>query len=508
MSSWLGAIAKGAAYLYGGGQEEDENENENDNDKNEEQKVESVVSRNKAQQYTPKNLYASAKGQLWKFNAKREEFKILVKEVEAMVIDHDSSDYLSSFQIIGKNGQLLFSETISNELQIQYNKQNHSMVFAMYNESKDRLEILSFIFDDIGREEEFKMAIAIKLYEANRQESFDELLKKKDIKEEEKSYITETYEIAPENNDYIDDEIDYQELNEDVTMLDMNDTFDQMQINNDDNDSFDVADDEEEEEEEEEEEYKRNKWSDAANKGYSDEEDLNEHTDTILPPSPFKDDLKPSASACNKHITGSKLFNRSYVVREMDKGASALGYFKHNEQNELEYQGKITIKDIKNKNFTPTKVIQYKSDRNMLLLNDNKPGTVSLLNLDKGKTVEEWQTKDSLNDISGINKHSEMNDIQQIYGMNGNSMFMIDARIPKQSKVVDSKSYTYKTKNVGLNTISTSGNGFIAVGSNDGKIRLYNDIAKRAKTSLPGLGNKIRHIEISDNGLWILATCT
>eukprot|EP01084_Bolivina_argentea_P272129 463241_1 len=254
MSSWLGAIAKGAAYLYGGGQEEDENENENDNDKNEEQKVESVVSRNKAQQYTPKNLYASAKGQLWKFNAKREEFKILVKEVEAMVIDHDSSDYLSSFQIIGKNGQLLFSETISNELQIQYNKQNHSMVFAMYNESKDRLEILSFIFDDIGREEEFKMAIAIKLYEANRQESFDELLKKKDIKEEEKSYITETYEIAPENNDYIDDEIDYQELNEDVTMLDMNDTFDQMQINNDDNDSFDVADDEEEEEEEEEDE--------------------------------------------------------------------------------------------------------------------------------------------------------------------------------------------------------------------------------------------------------------
>ena len=67
-------------------------------------------------------MYASAKGELWKFNPKREEFKLLMKDVEALVIEHDSDNFVSSFQIIRKSGDLLFSESISNELQIQYNK--------------------------------------------------------------------------------------------------------------------------------------------------------------------------------------------------------------------------------------------------------------------------------------------------------------------------------------------------------------------------------------------------
>lgn len=130
MSSWLGAIAKGAAYLYGGGgdddqddqQQNDDNNNTNNtdnNDNNEEHEIKS------AQEYAAKNIYGSAKGELWKFNPKREEFKLLVGDVEALVIEHDTDNYSSSFQIIRKNGQLLFSETISNELQIQYNKVNY-----------------------------------------------------------------------------------------------------------------------------------------------------------------------------------------------------------------------------------------------------------------------------------------------------------------------------------------------------------------------------------------------
>eukprot|EP01084_Bolivina_argentea_P133271 235187_1 len=503
MTSWLGAIAKGAAYLYGGGgtaeDEEDINNPDTTNNTEESKYDDSIApSQPDAQQYLPQNVYASAKGELWKFNPKREEFKVLIKHVEALVIEVDSSDFLSTFQVIRKTGQLLFQQSITNELQVQYNKSNHSMVFALYNAPRDHLEILSFIFEDEVQEEEFKMAMAIKLYENNRQESFDKLLKTKDVKEDETTWMTGAYQMDTETNvEYEETEADLQDLCEDVQMLDLESAIQNESDSDSDNDYNS----------EEEHEYKRNKWEEAGTKGYSDEEELAAHTDKVLPSSPFKDDVRPSKSAQNRAITGSKVFNRTYVIREMGGGASALGYFKHNDENELEYEGKITIKDRKRKNFTPSKVLQHKSDRSMLLLNDKAPGQIQVLNLDKGKIVEEWQTKETLHDIAPLTKHDEMTDNPMIYGLNKNSMFQIDARIPTKSKVIDSKQTQYKSIH-NLNCISTSGNGFIATGAKDGKIRMHDVIQKRAKTCLPGLGNAIKYLEISDNGQWILATCS
>merc|ERR1712244_202348 len=48
------------------------------------------------------NVYCSALGELWKFNAKREEFKILMDDVEALLVEHDSEDFVCSFQIVSK----------------------------------------------------------------------------------------------------------------------------------------------------------------------------------------------------------------------------------------------------------------------------------------------------------------------------------------------------------------------------------------------------------------------
>ena len=85
------------------------------------------------------------------------------------------------------------------------------MVFVMCNTSKDRLEILSFLFLSEATEEEFKMAIAIKLYETNLQESFDKLLKTKDVQEEEKKWMTDAYQmdIDEEQNEYEETELIY-----------------------------------------------------------------------------------------------------------------------------------------------------------------------------------------------------------------------------------------------------------------------------------------------------------
>jgi VID27-like protein len=64
----------------------------------------------------------------------------------------------------------------------------------------------------------------------------------------------------------------------------------------------------------------------------------------------------------------------------------------------------------------------------------------------------------------------------------------------------------YRSK-IDLSCMATSGQGFIATGSETGQIRLYDQINKRAKTLLPGLGQHIKYMETTEDGKWILCTC-
>ena len=350
------------------------------------------------------------------------------------------------------------------------------------------------------------MAIAIKLYETNRQQSFAKLLQKKEIKQGDNQWMTGAYEMDDGRGaTYKDTEEDLNDLCDDVTMLDLTEQldgndlhFDGYQEHNDsiaDGGDFDVEEDAEDPDQgdfdEDEEEKRGNKWEEAANRGYSDEEDLEQHTDRVLPASPFKDE-KPSRRARNRHITGSKVFNRQYVLREQKPGSSHLGYFKVNDEQQLEYQGKIEVVDRKKKHFTPTKMQQFKSDRSMLMLNDKNPGIVYNLNLDKGVIVDEWSTKEGIKDLAPLSKHDEMTDNQMVYGLTGNSMFQIDGRIPKKCKVIESKQKVYKSIH-DLDAIATSNNGWIVTGAKDGKIRL---------------GNAVKAIQVSGDGRWILVTCS
>ena len=54
--------------------------------------------------------------------------------------------------------------------------------------------------------------------------------------------------------------------------------------------------------------------------------------------------------------------------------------------------------------------------------------------------------------------------------------------------------------------MGTSMAGSLALGSYDGKIRLYKQVGQDAKTLLPGLGDPIKAVEVSRDGLWVLAT--
>ena len=53
-----------------------------------------------------------------------------------------------------------------------------------------------------------------------------------------------------------------------------------------------------------------------------------------------------------------------------------------------------------------------------------------------------------------------------------------------------------------------AGEGCIAVGSNDGQVRMYSDknVGQIAKTAIPGLGLPITAIDATYDGAWVLAT--
>lgn len=82
-------------------------------------------------------------------------------------------------------------------------------------------------------------------------------------------------------------------------------------------------------------------------------------------------------------------------------------------------------------------------------------------------------------------------------------MFTVDARVAPKDRVVARKDYKVDPK---FSSINTSLHGGLALGSADGKIRLYKKLGSNANTLLPGLGDPITAIEVSRDGEWVLAT--
>lgn len=90
-------------------------------------------------------------------------------------------------------------------------------------------------------------------------------------------------------------------------------------------------------------------------------------------------------------------------------------------------------------------------------------------------------------------------------GLSHNAVFRIDPRLAG-NKLVQDQMNQYQSKNE-FSCTTTTGTGDLIVASNKGDIRLYNQIDKRAKTHLPGLGDPIIGVDVTDDGKFILSTC-
>ena len=100
-------------------------------------------------------------------------------------------------------------------------------------------------------------------------------------------------------------------------------------------------------------------------------------------------------------------------------------------------------------------------------------------------------------------KNGQKETERTLFGVETQGIHQLDPRVGGNS-LINSK--TYKT-NVLFNTISPTVSGEFAVGSANGDIRMYKQMGQIAKTYLPGLGEQIKSIDISQDQKWLLATC-
>jgi hypothetical protein len=83
-------------------------------------------------------------------------------------------------------------------------------------------------------------------------------------------------------------------------------------------------------------------------------------------------------------------------------------------------------------------------------------------------------------------------------------LYRVDPRL-SGNKLVDTQLKQYVSKN-DFSAAATTEQGYIAVASNKGDIRMFDRLGINAKTALPALGDPIIGLDVSADGRWLLAT--
>lgn len=243
------------------------------------------------------------------------------------------------------------------------------------------------------------------------------------------------------------------------------------------------------EEDEEDEEYE-----DAAYHRRDEEYDEDEDEDDA----PI---LDKDGNVNSQLAVGAKV-DRSFVIR-----GNKIGVFKHTADNHLEHNTTINnVATPKGKSFSPSKVMLHAEDRNMVLQNKNDPHSLYRMDLEVGKVVDEWKVHDDIpvNIYAPENKFAQTTGEQTFLGLSNNALYRIDPRL-SGNKLVDSELKQYASKN-DFSAAATTKQGYIAVASNKGDIRMFDRLGINAKTALPALGDPIIGLDVSADGRWVLAT--
>lgn len=203
----------------------------------------------------------------------------------------------------------------------------------------------------------------------------------------------------------------------------------------------------------------------------------------------------------NSHLAVASNHDRTFVVR-----GNKMGVFQTGDDG-AEFKTTIPFKSQDGGAFTPSKVLLHQMDRSMLLLDPTDDTRIMRMDLEVGKVVDTWKGgltgSTPVKAVHQSSKYSNLTDEQEFIGVNRNQLLRMDPRT--NEFIVQSKRYASGTR-ARLDCVATTGVGYVAAASENGDIRLFDAIGKNAKTHLPGLGDSIIGIDVTEDGNFILAT--
>jgi len=405
------------------------------------------------QTFADNQIFASALGRVSRFEAEDKVWEEAQGTYTAFILD-TGSQFDSKFTIVRQSGDPIFSKALNENLQIRFEAPNRSMNWLV--ESEDQVHQWRFTFQDVNEEESMKEVIAIRLLENVHQKPF-----KKIIGDNDKGWVIDAQEEGQFDQDFEDENEFYADgvgtYADEVSPPHEDDPLATEEMDS----------------------YKKQTWRAQV-------------------------DVPEVQENCNTQIDGSMLWNRAYVIRNQAEGAE-LGLFKHADNNmDLKYIGKVAIEDKEGKQYQPTKMLTHRQDAQLLFTTEQNKESIAVMDLYRGQIVEEWcPGRGDIRDLCPEMKYAQRTDNQCFKLCTKNAYMTIDPRT--KEKAVHDQIFQMKT-NPDFSTMCTTGKGHWAIGSADGSIRMYNK-SVRAKTKLPGLGKKIKNIEVTEDGCWLLATC-
>lgn len=343
-------------------------------------------------------------------------------------------------------------------MNMHFSVENSSAVWNFYDTER---HVYSWLirFGDKASFDAFQAGFARLMWEALNEEKFEK------VKEVEKHYIEEAYE----------DDVEMGDAQEEDRESYARDDEEAAEVAAELGDTSGREDDEEDQE------------NDVGNKG----DNL-----AVMP-------IEAGDRDTNSQLTVGYKFDRSFVVR-----GNKIGVFKHTDDDQLEFATAINnVATPNGKVFNPRKVMLHDQDSSMVMMDPTNTHALYRMDLEYGKVVDEWKIHDDIavDNVVPDSKYAQTTAQKTLIGHGHNSIYRIDPRLAGQ-KLVDSQFKLYTTKN-DFSSAATDSSGRLAVASNKGDIRLFDQIGKNAKTALPALGDPIIGVDVTADGRYVIATC-
>lgn len=195
--------------------------------------------------------------------------------------------------------------------------------------------------------------------------------------------------------------------------------------------------------------------------------------------------------------------NKFDVLRNVDGGV---------EDKSLSFQ----ITPAKGASFLPGRVLLSHGESKMNILTPENRNALHHADIETGKVVSTFTfQKDSveipIREIAGDYKSAQFEERDTFLGLDSNRLCKWDLRtsagVVQTTPIVNYTGGKDYARNTNFTCMATSGDGYVVVGSQDGKVRLYSDKSlTKANTSIPGLGAPITSVDVTYDGKWIVAT--